>query len=64
MTEAVIIWTGFYMITAFVMKGLKALFICNLGKQTELFQDREGFVELGHLDKQFVKNTRKKGPAG
>ena len=43
---------------------VKGSIYCNLGKQTELFQDREGFVELGHLDKQFVKNTRKKGPAG
>ena len=27
-----------------------------------IFQDRGGFVELGHFDKHFVKNTRKKGP--
>ena len=24
------------------------------------FQDRRGLVELGHFDKNFVKNTRKK----
>ena len=33
------------------------------GVQPEIFQDRRGFVELGHFDKHFVKNTRKKGPA-
>ena len=31
--------------------------------QPQRFQDR-GFVELGHLDKLFVKNTRKKDPTG
>ena len=34
------------------------------GAQPEIFQDRGGFVELGYFDKLFVKNTRKKGPAG
>ena len=34
------------------------------GAQQEIFQGRGGFVELGHLDKHFVKNTRKKGAAG
>ena len=28
------------------------------------FQGREGFVELGHFDKYFVKNARKKVPQG
>ena len=34
------------------------------GAQPKMFQGRGGFVELGHFDKHFVKNTRKKGPAG
>ena len=34
------------------------------GAQPEIFQGRGGFVELGRFDKLFVKNTRKKGPAG
>ena len=32
--------------------------------QLEIFQGRGGFVKLGHFDKHFVKNSRKKGPAG
>ena len=32
--------------------------------QTENFQGRGGSIELGHFDKHFVKNTRKKGPTG
>ena len=34
------------------------------GAQPEIFQGKGGFVELGHCDKHFVKNTQKKGPAG
>ena len=34
------------------------------GAQPEIFQGRKRFVELGHFDKNFVKNTRKKGPTG
>ena len=34
------------------------------GVQSEIFQGRVGFVELAHFSKHFVKNTRKKGPAG
>ena len=30
--------------------------------QSEVFQGREGFGELGHFDKYFVKNLRKKAP--
>ena len=30
------------------------------GAQSEIFQGREGFGELGHFDKHFVKNLRKK----
>ena len=33
------------------------------GAQPEIFQGRGGFVEPGHFDKHFVKNTRKKDPA-
>ena len=33
-------------------------------RATRNFQGREGFVEFGHLDKHFVKNTKKEGPAG
>ena len=36
----------------------------NAGVQPEIFQGRGGFVELRHFDNHFVKNTRKKGPAG
>ena len=32
--------------------------------QTEIFKDRKDFAELGHFDEHFVKNTRKRGPAG
>ena len=28
------------------------------GAQPEIFQGREGSVELGHFDKHFVKNSR------
>ena len=31
------------------------------GAQPEIFQRRGSFVELGHFDKFFVKNTKKKG---
>ena len=31
--------------------------------QSEIFQSRGGFVELGHFDKDFVKYSRKKGSA-
>ena len=40
------------------------LFGHNPGVQPEIFQGREGFVKLGHFDKHFVKNSRKKSPAG
>ena len=33
------------------------------GAQPEIFQGKGGFVEFGHFDKNFVKITRKKGPA-
>ena len=32
----------------------------NSGAQPEIFQGRGGFVELGHFNKHFLKNTRKK----
>ena len=32
------------------------------GAQPEIFQGRGSFMELGHFDKHFVKNTRKKAP--
>ena len=34
------------------------------GEQPETFQGRGGFVEFGQFEKLFVKNTRKKDPAG
>ena len=34
------------------------------GAQPVIFQGREGFMELGHFDKLFVKNTRKKVTQG
>ena len=34
------------------------------GAQPEIFQGRGGFVELGHFNKYFVKNTIKKAPQG
>ena len=34
-------------------------------RNQKFFQDRgEGLVELGQFDKNFFKNTRKKGPKG
>ena len=36
----------------------------NAGAQPEIFQGIGSFVELGHFDKHFIKNTRKKDPAG
>ena len=39
--------------------------VTTAGAQPEIFQGREGFVELGHSDKHFVKRSKKKkGPAG
>ena len=32
--------------------------------QPEVFQGREGFMKLGHFDKHFLKNSRKKSRAG
>ena len=34
------------------------------GAQSEIFQGWGGFVELGQFDKLFVRDTRKKDPAG
>ena len=34
------------------------------GAQPEIFQARRSFLKLGHFDKLFVKNKRKKGSAG
>ena len=34
------------------------------GAQPEMFQGGGGFVKLGHFDKRFAKNSRKKCPAG
>ena len=34
------------------------------GAQPEIFQGRGGFVELEHLDENFIKDTRKKSPPG
>ena len=34
------------------------------GAQRDIFQGRGGFVELGHFDKSFIKNTIKKCPVG
>ena len=36
----------------------------NTGTQPETFQGRGGFVESGHFDKHFVKNTTKEVPTG
>ena len=32
--------------------------------QPEMFKGRGGFVEFGHFDKHFAKNTREEGPSG
>ena len=49
---------------AFLLFGLWTLVsFLHADAQPEIFQDRGGFVEVGHLDKHFVKNTRKKVPA-
>ena len=34
------------------------------GAQPEIFQDRGGFVKLGHFGKHFIKKSRKKAPQG
>ena len=34
------------------------------GAQSEIFQGRGSFRELGHFAKHFVKNLRKKSPTG
>ena len=34
--------------------------VSKAGAQPEIFQGRGGFVELGHFDKLFVKNTKKR----
>ena len=34
------------------------------GPQPEIFQGRTGFLEFGHFDQHFVKNTEKKAPQG
>ena len=41
---------------------LFALHCLSTGAQPENFQGRGGFVELGHFDKLFIKNTGKKSP--
>ena len=47
----------------FLLFGLWSLVsFLHAGAQPEIFQGRGGFVELGHLDKYFVKNTGKKDP--
>ena len=45
-------------------KILREANIQNEGAQPEIFQGIGGFVKLGHFDKHFVKNSRKKGSAG
>ena len=37
--------------------------VTTAGAQPEIFQGREGFVELGHSDKHFVKRSKKKKKA-
>ena len=37
---------------------------CVTSRLCEIFQGRGAFVELGHFDKNFTKNARKKGPSG
>ena len=46
-------------INSFVLLGV---FLA--GAQLEIFQGRGGFMELGHVNKLFVKYTRKKTPQG
>ena len=43
-----------------MIKSLK--YSINKGAQREHFPGGGGFVELWHLDKHFIKNTRKKVP--
>ena len=33
--------------------------VISTGAQPEIFQGKEGFVEFGHFDKNFIRNTRK-----
>ena len=52
------------------MEGFAKGIIPECRAQPEIFQGKVGrerrgkFVKLGHFDKDFVKNTRKRGPAG
>ena len=32
--------------------------------QPQIFQNREGFAELGHFDKPFIKTQERKAPQG
>ena len=41
-----------------------AYYVDTTGARPEIFQGRGGFVKLGHFNKHFVKNSRKKEPAG
>lgn len=34
------------------------------GAQPDIFQGKAGFVKLGHSNEDFIKNSRKKSPAG
>ena len=47
-----------------LLLGTCYMLFTHAGAQPEIFWDRGGLMELGHFDKHFVKNTRKKGPAG
>ena len=49
----------------FIKKRLKySCFSMKTGAQPEIFQGRGYFVKLGHFEKHFLKNVKKKGPAG
>ena len=44
--------------------GLRQVRKTNTGTQQEIFQGRRGFMEFGHFNKHFVKNTRKEALTG
>ena len=44
--------------------GVRQVPKTNTGTQQEIFQGRGDFVEFGHFDKHFVKNTRKESLTG
>ena len=50
--------------TVIIVIAVSVFHRISTGTQPEIFQDRGGFVKLGHFDKHFIKQTRKKAQQG